>query len=248
VHIENVDRAGGVSAIMREISRKPGTLNLSCITVTGRSLGQNIKRARIKNSRVIRKLEKPYSETGGLTILKGNLAPKGAVIKSGAVDPEIHRHCGPAIIFESQEAACSGILKGRVKAGHVVVIRYEGPAGGPGMMEMLSPTAMISGMGLGKKVALITDGRFSGGTRGACIGHISPEAAALGPIAALRNGDIIEIDIYKGKINVALSQKEIKKRLKKIPAFKQKIKSAWLQRYSTMVTSADTGAVLRRTS
>ncbi|MFH1762431.1 MAG: dihydroxy-acid dehydratase [bacterium] len=245
VHIEDVDRAGGISGILNEVSKKPGILQLKSRTVTGKTLGQNISKAKIKNRQVIRTLDNAYSQTGGLSILWGNLAPGGAVIKSGAVDPEIRRHKGPAVIFNSQEEACKGILNGRVKAGDVVVIRYEGPAGGPGMMEMLSPTSIISGMGLGKKVALITDGRFSGGTRGACIGHVSPEAAAKGPIGALKNGDIIEIDINKCTLNVRLAQKEIRSRIAKMPEFIQKIKSPWLQRYSQMVTSADTGAVLK---
>src|SRR5947209_6430565 len=179
--MEDVDRAGGIGAILKELSKKPGVLNLDRPTVTLRTLGENIAAAEIRDSEVILSVDRPYSERGGLAILFGNLAPDGAVVKVGAVAPSMMRHHGPARIFDSQEEACAGILNGRVQPGDVVVIRYEGPRGGPGMQEMLAPTANI--MGMGEKVALITDGRFSGGTRGACIGHVSPEAAAGGPIA-----------------------------------------------------------------
>ncbi len=175
------------------------------LTVTGKTLGENIADAKITNTAVIHTIENAYSKTGGLAILKGNLAPNGAVVKMAGVAPNMLTHTGPAVIFESQEDACEGILAGKVKAGDVVVIRYEGPKGGPGMQEMLSPTSYIMGAGLGESVALITDGRFSGGTRGACIGHVSPEAAVGGPIGLLKKGDIIEIDIPNNKINVKLS-------------------------------------------
>jgi dihydroxy-acid dehydratase len=244
VHMEDVDRAGGISAILNEIS-KTGVLDLSRPTVTGKTLGENITGAAILDKNIIKTIEYPYSKTGGLAVLFGNLAPDGSVVKTGSVEENMKVFSGPAKIFESQEDACEGILNGDVKAGDVVVIRYEGPKGGPGMPEMLSPTSNIMGMGLGDKVALITDGRFSGGTRGACIGHISPEAAERGPIAALRNGDIIRIDIPNRSINVELDENEIGQRLKSLPAFVPKIKSGYLARYARMVSSANTGAILK---
>jgi dihydroxy-acid dehydratase len=244
VHIEDVDRAGGISAILNEIS-KTGILDLNAPTVTGKSLGENISYAKILDKKVIRTIDEPFSQKGGLAVLFGNLAPDGSIVKTGAVDPSMLVFSGPSVIFESQDEALKKILNGEVKAGDVVIIRYEGPKGGPGMPEMLSPTSAIMGMGLGDKVALITDGRFSGGTRGACIGHISPEAAVKGPIAAVRNGDIISIDIPNCKINVQLSDEEIKNRLEQLPPFEPKIKKGWLVRYSQFVTSANTGAVLK---
>ncbi|MBN1552886.1 dihydroxy-acid dehydratase [bacterium] len=244
-HIEDVDRAGGVPAIMKEMSLKQGTLNLNQKTVTLKTVGENIQNAEIQDEEVIRRLENPYSERGGLAILFGNLAPEGAVVKTGAVDPKMMVHKGTATIFDSQEDACSGILEGQVKPGDVVVIRYEGPKGGPGMQEMLAPTANIMGMGLGDQVALITDGRFSGGTRGACIGHVSPEAAAGGPIGLLKNGDVIRIDIPNRKIEVELSEDELKRREAQWKPITPKIKTGWMERYAAMVTSANTGAVLR---
>jgi dihydroxy-acid dehydratase len=244
VHMEDVNNAGGISAILNEIS-KTGHLDLSRPTVTGKTLGENIAGAEILDSSVIRTIEDPYSKTGGLAVLFGNIAPDGSVVKTGSVGENMKAFSGPAIIFDSQESASEGILNGDVKAGNVVVIRYEGPKGGPGMPEMLSPTSNIMGMGLGDKVALITDGRFSGGTRGACIGHISPEAAERGPIAALRNGDIIKIDIPGKSINVELTDNEIIERLKNLPAFVPKIKSGYLARYARMVSSANTGAILK---
>jgi dihydroxy-acid dehydratase len=239
-----VNNAGGISAILNEIS-KTGVLDLSRPTVTGKTLGENIADAEILDKNIIKTIENPYSKTGGLAVLFGNLAPDGSVVKTGSVEENMKVFSGPAIIFESQEDACEGILNGKVKAGNVVVIRYEGPKGGPGMPEMLSPTSNIMGMGLGNKVALITDGRFSGGTRGACIGHISPEAAERGPIAALQNGDIIKIDIPNRSINVELNDNEISERLNNLPAFVPKIKSGYLARYARMVSSANTGAVLK---
>ena len=245
VHMEDVDRAGGISAILSELSKKDNLLNLDCLTVTGQSLGKNIKDASIKDQTVIRAIDDPYSKEGGLAILFGNLAPKGSVVKTGAVDQSMLTHLGPARIYESQEEALSGILSHEVQEGDVVVIRMEGPKGGPGMPEMLSPTSAIMGMGLGDKVALITDGRFSGGTRGACIGHISPEAADGGPIAVLQDGDIININIPERSLNVDLSDKEIQNRLRELPPFTPKITHGYLGRYARMVTSANEGAVLK---
>ena len=245
VHMEDVDRAGGISAILSELSKKDNLLNLDCLTVTGQSLGNNIKDASIKDQTVIRAIDAPYSKEGGLAILFGNLAPNGSVVKTGAVDQSMLTHLGPARIYESQEEALSGILSHEVQEGDVVVIRMEGPKGGPGMPEMLSPTSAIMGMGLGDKVALITDGRFSGGTRGACIGHISPEAADGGPIAVLQNGDIININIPERSLNVDLSDKEIQNRLRELPPFTPKITHGYLGRYARMVTSANEGAVLK---
>ena len=244
VHMEDVDKAGGITAILNEIS-KTGELDLSRPTVTGKTLGENIAGAVILDKNVIKTIDNPFSKTGGLAVLFGNLAPDGSVVKAGSVEEGMKVFSGPAKIFDSQEEASEGILNGEVKAGDVVVIRYEGPKGGPGMPEMLSPTSNIMGMGLGDKVALITDGRFSGGTRGACIGHISPEAAERGPIAALRNGDIIKIDIPNRSINVELEENEIGQRLKSLPAFVPKIKSGYLARYAMMVSSAKTGAILK---
>jgi dihydroxy-acid dehydratase len=245
VHMEDVDNAGGVSAILNELSKKEGILNLNCLTVTGKTLGENIKDLSVKDYSVIKPIDKPFSNKGGLAILFGNLAPDGAVVKTGAVSENMLVHKGPARIYESQEEALTGILNNEVKEGDVVVIRYEGPAGGPGMPEMLSPTSAIMGMGLGEKVALITDGRFSGGTRGACIGHVSPEAASKGPIAALQNGDIILIDIPNKKLLVELSDEEIKSRIDNLPEFKPKITKGYLSRYAKMVKSANYGAVLK---
>jgi len=245
LHVEDVDAAGGISAILKEISKVPGLLNLDCPTVTGNTLGANIAEAGIKRPEVIHPLDKAFSKTGGLAILRGNLAPDGAVIKTAGVTASMLTHTGPAVIFESQEDACEGILADKVKAGDVVVIRYEGPKGGPGMQEMLSPTSYIMGKGLGESVALITDGRFSGGTRGACIGHISPEAAVGGPIALLKNGDVIEIDIPNNKINVKLSPDEIAAREESWKPPEPRIKKGYLAKYAKMATSADTGAVLK---
>ncbi len=244
VHMEDVGRAGGVSAILNEIARIEGVLELSCTTVSGKTLGENIADARIKDSAVIRSVEEPFSKDGGLAILFGNLAPQGAVVKTAAVEPSMMIHSGPARIYESQEEAVERILNGEVQPGEVVVIRYEGPKGGPGMPEMLSPTSAIMGLGLGDKVALITDGRFSGGTRGACIGHVSPEAAERGPLAALRDGDIIRVDIPAHRLSVDLSDREIAARLDQLPRFELKARSGYLERYARMATSASTGAVV----
>ena len=245
VHIEDVDRAGGVSAILHELSKIDGLLDLSALTVTGKTLGENIADAEVLDYSVIRSIEEPYSLTGGLAVLFGNLAPQGAVVKTGAVAPEMMQHTGPAKIYDCQDDAIKGIMGDDVKAGDVVVIRYEGPKGGPGMPEMLSPTSAIMGRGLGESVALITDGRFSGGSRGACIGHISPEAAERGPIAALQNGDMITIDIPGRSISVNLTDAIINERLTLLRPFEPKIKKGYLARYAQMVTSANTGAILK---
>jgi len=244
-HVEDVDAAGGISAILKEMSKIPGLVNADCLTVTGKTIGENIAQAEIKNPECIHKISEPYSQKGGLAILRGNLAPNGAVIKSAGVAESMLKHSGPAIIFESQEESCEGILAGKVKPGNVVVIRNEGPKGGPGMQEMLGPTSYIMGAGLGESVALITDGRFSGGTRGACIGHISPEAAAGGPIGLIKQGDIIEIDIPNHIINVQLSESELAERRKVWKPPKPRITKGYLAKYAAMATSAETGAVLK---
>lgn len=243
-HMEDVHRAGGIPAILNEIQWGTGMLHFDRPTVTGKSLGESIQGCDIKDEDVIRRYDNAHSKRGGLAILFGNLAPKGAVVKVGGVGEAMMKFEGPAVIFESQEEAMAGILGGKVKAGDCVVVRYEGPKGGPGMQEMLSPTSAIMGMGLGDKVALITDGRFSGGTRGACIGHVSPEAAARGPIAALQPGDIVTIDLTARTLDVRLSDEEIQNRVNALPPFQSKTTSKWLKRYSYFVTSADTGAVL----
>jgi dihydroxy-acid dehydratase len=239
-HIEDLHLAGGIPAIMRELS---GLLKLEASTILGKPIGDVARKARVRNRQVIRPLSRPYASTGGISILFGNLAPDGAVVKSAAVAPEMLVHRGPARVFNSEEEAMAAIMKGKFKSRDVIVIRYEGPKGGPGMREMLAATSLLSGMGMDKEVALITDGRFSGGTRGAAIGHISPEAADRGPIAALRNGDVIEIDIPGHKLEVELSRKEVKQRLALLPAFKSRIKTGYLKRYSDKVSSASNGAV-----
>ena len=242
VHIEDLDLAGGIPAVMHEIAR---LLDGDSKTVTLKPLSSIYKNARVKNHDVIKPFAKPYSRTGGLAILFGNLAPGGAVVKSGAVDPRMMVHKGPARVFENEEDATRGIMAKKVRAGDVVVIRYEGPRGGPGMREMLTPTSLLSGMGMDSKVALITDGRFSGGTRGAAIGHVVPEAADRGPIAAIRNGDIISIDIPARKLEVAVSAAEISRRLKDLPAFKPGIRHGYLRRYIDDVGPASEGAVFK---
>ena len=244
-HLEDVDKAGGIRAIMKEISKIDGLFDLSAPTISGKTLGQSIADATIKDPQCIRPLDKAYSERGGLVVLSGNLAPEGAVVKAAGVADSMLVHQGPAIIFESQEEASEGILAGKVQAGQVVVIRNQGPRGGPGMQEMLSPTSYIIGRGLGEKVALITDGRFSGGTKGACVGHISPEAAVGGPIGLLCDGDIIAIDIPNEKIEVRLSDEQLTQRRREWKAPSPKITSGVLGKYATMATSASTGAVLK---
>jgi dihydroxy-acid dehydratase len=243
VHIEDLDLAGGIPAVMHEIA---GFLNGKCKTVSLVPLSGIIKEGKVRNRAVIRPLTEPYSKTGGLAVLFGNLAPEGAVVKSGAVAPEMMRHQGPARVFENEEEATKGIMKGAIKKGDVIVIRYEGPKGGPGMREMLTPTSLLSGMGLDKDVALITDGRFSGGTKGAAIGHVAPEAASRGPIAAVRNGDIISINIPERKLELKVSDAEIKKRLSRLPEYKSKIKTGYLKRYIESVGSASKGAIFAK--
>ena len=244
VHMEDVLKAGGISAILMELSKKEGLLHLDRPTVTGMTLGESISEAKNYNPEIIRSIDNPFSIEGGLAVLFGNIAPNGSIVKTAAVNKEMLVHTGPARSFESQDDAMKGILDGEVCESDIVVIRYEGPKGGPGMPEMLGPTSAIMGMGLGSKVALITDGRFSGGTRGACVGHISPEAAAGGPISIVEPGDMIKIDIPSRSINIMIDQSEIDERMEKLPEFQPKIKSGYLGRYARMVSSADTGAVL----
>ena len=242
-HMEDLDRAGGISAILKELSKK-GLLHLDRPTVSLKTLGEVIEDAEIKDPEVIRPITNPYSKSGGLAVLFGNLAPDGAVVKAAAVDPKIMVHRGRAVVFDSEEEAIDGIMNGKVKEGNVVVIRYEGPKGGPGMREMLSPTSAIMGMGLGDKVSLITDGRFSGATRGACVGHVSPEAAAGGPIGIVKDGDEILIDIPNRKIELLISDEEFENRMREFKPKKRTINSRWLRRYAKHVTSANKGAVL----
>jgi len=244
-HIEDVDRAGGVSAILHELSRKPGTLDLSCMTVTGQTLGANIADHPTRDPQCIRTVDNAYSADGGLAILFGNLAPEGAVIKTAGVPPTMLRHRGPAVIFNSEEDASKGILAGQVKPGDVVVIRYEGPKGGPGMQEMLGPTSQIAGMGLSDSVALITDGRFSGGSRGCSIGHVSPEAAAGGVIGLLEPGDIIAIDIPNRRLDVELSEEELAARRARWRPIDKGPLPPYLRKYRSMATSASRGAILQ---
>jgi len=242
-HMEDLHRAGGISAILRELERH-GVLNSQRPTVTLQSLAANIGSAVIQDPEVIRPWNRAHSPTGGLAVLFGNLAPDGAVIKTGAVDPDIRCHRGPAVIFDSEEAALKGIANGQVKPGDVEVIRYEGPRGGPGMPEMLAPTATLVGRGLGREVALLTDGRFSGGTRGICVGHISPEAAAGGPIALLQEGDIINIDLDNGCLEVELSPGELAARRAAWQPPAPRRHAGYLARYARLVSAASTGAVL----
>lgn len=244
-HIEDVRDAGGISAILGEISKIDGLLKPDRPTVSGKTLGENIAGAKTLNEKCIHTVENAYSKQGGLAILSGNIAAEGSVVKSAGVDPKMLVHKGPAVIFESQEEACDGILGGKVKPGDVVVIRYEGPKGGPGMQEMLAPTSYIMGQGLGGSVALITDGRFSGGTRGACIGHISPEAAEGGPIGLLKNGDIIEIDIPNRVLRADVSDAEFAERKKSWTKPAPRYTTGWLARYASLATNASSGAVLK---
>ena len=243
-HLDDLDLAGGVPAVITELARL-GKIDKSVMTATGKNLGRNLNRVRVKNYGVIRPIDNPYHKEGGIAVLRGNLAPGGAVVKQSAVAPEMMVNEGTAIVFDSEEETMTAILKGKVKPGHVVVVRYEGPKGGPGMREMLSPTSAIAGMGLDKEVALITDVRFSGGSRGAAIGHISPEAAEGGLIALVKNGDRIRIDIPKRKITLKVSEEEIRKRRKLWKKPEPKIKTGYAARYAQMVTSAGTGAVFK---
>ncbi|HEY3383932.1 MAG TPA: dihydroxy-acid dehydratase [Vicinamibacterales bacterium] len=244
VHMEDVDRAGGISAILGEVARIPGLVHANCQTVTGRTLGENVRGAVIGDERIIRRIENPFTADGGLAVLFGNLAPEGGVIKSAGVDPSCVVFEGEAMVFDSQDECLAALAERRVRPGHVVVIRYEGPKGGPGMPEMLSPTSMIKGQGLGTSVALITDGRFSGGTAGTCVGHISPEAAEGGPIALVRNGDRITIDIPSRTITLQVAQEELARRRVTWRKPASKINTGWLGRYCRLVTSASKGAVL----
>ena len=245
LHIEDVDRAGGVSAVLGELSRKTGLLNLNCLTVTGKTLGETISQAQSLDPSVIRCTEAPLSPVGGLKVLFGGLAPEGAVVKTVAVVPQMMRHQGPAIVYDSEAEASAAILGGRIKHGDVVVIRFEGPKGGPGFMEMLGPTAALVGMGLGESVALVTDGRFSGGTRGACIGHVCPEAASGGPIGLIKDGDLISYDLEAGTLELLVPQQELNaRRAAFTPPIKQGY-TGWLARYVQMVAPASIGAVLR---
>lgn len=243
--MHDVHLAGGVSAIIKELCEIPGAVHPDRLTITGKSLYENVKEAEITNDQVIRRKENPYSPVGGLSVLFGNIAPEGGVIKVGAVDPSIKEFTGKAIVFDSQEAAQEAIDDGTVQAGHVVVIRYEGPKGGPGMPEMLAPTSAIQGRGLGTQVALITDGRFSGASRGISIGHISPEAADGGPIALVQNDDVIAIDLTNRTIDLLVSDEELASRLATLQPFEPKIKKGYLARYSKLVTSASTGGVMK---
>ena len=243
-YMEDLNEAGGIYAVMNEISKK-GLLNLDCMTVTGKTVGENIKNCPNLNPEVIRPVENPYIQTGGIAILKGNLAPDSAVVKRSAVAPEMLKHEGPARVFDCEEDAIAAIKGGKIVAGDVVVIRYEGPKGGPGMREMLNPTSAIAGMGLGSTVALITDGRFSGASRGASIGHASPEAAVGGPIALVEEGDRISIDIDNHSLNVLVSDEELEARRAKWQPREPKVTSGYLARYASLVTSADKGAILQ---
>lgn len=243
-YIEELNEAGGVYAVMNELNKK-GLLNTDLITVTGKTVGENIAGVTNKNPEVIRPIENPYSEVGGIAVLRGNLAPDSCVVKRSAVVPEMLKHEGPARVFDCEEDAIAAIKGGKIVAGDVVVIRYEGPKGGPGMREMLNPTSAIAGMGLGSSVALITDGRFSGASRGASIGHVSPEAAVGGPIALVEEGDIIKIDINANTINVDITEEEMEERKAKWQPREPKVTTGYLARYASLVTSANTGAILK---
>lgn len=245
-HIEDLHNAGGVSAIINELFKKEGALDGSVLTVTAKTLRENVEGCEITDRSVIRPIDDPHTKEGGLSVMFGNLAPGGSIIKVGAVDKSVGGyHRGPAICFDSQDEALAGIANGKVKEGHVVVIRYEGPKGGPGMPEMLAPTSQIVGMGLGTKVGLITDGRFSGASRGISIGHVSPEAAEGGPIAFVRDGDMIELDMNNRKITLEVSDEELEARRADWAGFEPKIKRGYLARYSALVTNASNGAVMK---
>jgi dihydroxy-acid dehydratase len=245
VHIEDVHRAGGVPAVLKEISRRGGLVKEQALTVTGETVGERIRDAKIADPAVIHTLENAYSPVGGLAVLFGNLAPDGAVVKTAGIQPSMRKFTGKAICFDSQEEAGAGIMAGKVKAGHFVVIRYEGPKGGPGMQEMLAPTSLIMGMGLGESVALVTDGRFSGATRGACVGHVSPEAAEGGPIGLVQDGDAITIDVAARSLTLGVSDAELARRRAAFVPVKKEVRSSWLRRYAHLVTNAANGAVMR---
>ena len=243
-YMEQLNEAGGVYAVMNELNKK-GLLNTDIMTVTGKTVGENIANVVNRDPEVIRPIDNPYSETGGIAVLKGNIAPDSGVVKRSAVVPEMMVHAGPARVFDCEEDAIEAIKGGKIVSGDVVVIRYEGPKGGPGMREMLNPTSAIAGMGLGSSVALITDGRFSGASRGASIGHVSPEAAVGGPIALIEEGDIIKINIPENTLNVDVPEEELEKRRKKWQPREPKVTTGYLGRYANMVTSGSSGAILK---
>ena len=243
-HIVDLYRAGGVQAVMKELQKK-ALIDDTLMTVTGKTIRENLEQAKNLDHHIIKDIESPNSPTGGIAVLFGNIAPKGCVVKRSAVDPAMLKHTGPARVFDSEEEAIEAIYDGKIVKGDVVVIRYEGPKGGPGMREMLNPTSALAGMKLDKDVALITDGRFSGATRGAAIGHVSPEAASCGPIAVIREGELIDIDINAGTIDLRISEEEMQKRLGEWKPLEPKVKGGWLERYARLVSSADEGAVLK---
>jgi dihydroxy-acid dehydratase len=245
VHMEDIHRAGGVPAVLKEASRRGGIVRDGALTVTGETVGERVRDAAIADRSVIHPLEEAYSPVGGLAVLFGNLAPEGAVVKTAGIEPSMRKFTGRAICFDSQDDAVAGIMGGKVKPGHFVVIRYEGPKGGPGMQEMLSPTALIMGMGLGEQVALVTDGRFSGATRGACVGHVSPEAAEGGPIGLVQDGDAISIDVEARALVLDVPEGELARRRAAFQPKDKEVRSSWLRRYRMLVTNASTGAVLR---
>jgi dihydroxy-acid dehydratase len=245
VHIEDIHAAGGVPAVLKEAARRGGIVRDGALTVTGETVGDRMKGAEIKDKEIIRTLETAWSPVGGLAVLFGNLAPEGAVVKTAGIQPSMRKFTGKAICFDSQDEAVAGIMEGRVQEGHFVVIRYEGPKGGPGMQEMLTPTSLIMGMGLGEKVGLVTDGRFSGATRGACVGHVSPEAAEGGPIALVKDGDPITIDVEARVLAVGVPDAELALRRESFRPRRKEIRSSWLRRYAHLVTNSAKGAVMR---
>ncbi|WP_242342023.1 dihydroxy-acid dehydratase [Anaeromyxobacter terrae] len=245
VHMEDIHRAGGVPAVLRETARRGGMVREGALTVSGETVGERIRDAQIADAEVIHPLERAYSPVGGLAVLFGNLAPEGAVVKTAGIQPSMRKFTGRAICFDSQEDTIAGIMGGKVKPGHFVVIRYEGPKGGPGMQEMLAPTSLLMGMGLGEQVALVTDGRFSGATRGACVGHVSPEAAEGGPIALVQDGDPITIDVEARALTVDVPDTELARRREGFRPVKKEVRSSWLRRYAAFVTNASAGAVLK---
>ncbi|HSN92493.1 MAG TPA: dihydroxy-acid dehydratase [Anaeromyxobacteraceae bacterium] len=245
VHMEDIHRAGGVPAVLGEAARRGGVVRDGALTVTGETVGERIRGAEIRDREVIRTNERAFSPVGGLAVLFGNLAPEGAVVKTAGIQPSMRRFTGKAICFDSQDEALAGIMAGEVKAGHFVVIRYEGPKGGPGMQEMLGPTSLIMGMGLGESVGLVTDGRFSGATRGACVGHVSPEAAEGGPIALVRDGDAITIDVEARALVLDVPEAELGRRRAEWRPRRKEVRSPWLRRYALLVSNASNGAVMK---
>jgi dihydroxy-acid dehydratase len=243
--MEDIHRAGGVPAVLREAARRGGVVREGALTVTGETVGDRIRGAEIRDREVIHTNETAYSPVGGLAVLFGNLAPEGAVVKTAGIQPSMRRFTGKAICFDSQDDAIAGIMAGKVRAGHFVVIRHEGPKGGPGMQEMLTPTALIMGMGLGESVGLVTDGRFSGATRGACVGHVSPEAAEGGTIALVRDGDAITIDVEARSLALDLPEAELARRRAEWKPRRKEIHSSWLRRYALIVSNASSGAVMK---